>query len=107
MSTLSIADISHLARLARLNLTEEEMARFAGQLSGVVSYVDQLSVATVNPQAPQTGVTNLINVLAADEPRLKTDLAAVNTQDLIDGAPRHDGQFIQVRAVMAGEEEGA
>lgn len=107
MPNLSIQDISHLAHLARLELTAEEKERFARQLSTVVEYVEQLSgVKTPQGEIP-LGVTGLTTVLAEDTLRSPDDLAAINPLDTINQAPSHNGRFFRVRAVMAGEGGGA
>ena len=102
MAALSPQDIAHLSHLARLRLTDEERERFARQLSSVVGYVEQLSTAPAKDGRP-AGVSGLTNVLAEDAPRTVNDPAAVSSQDLVDGAPSHDGRFIQVRAVLEEE----
>ncbi|MCB9895786.1 MAG: Asp-tRNA(Asn)/Glu-tRNA(Gln) amidotransferase subunit GatC [Planctomycetes bacterium] len=40
--------VQHVARLARLKLTEAEIARFAGEMSAITGYIDQLSKANVD-----------------------------------------------------------
>ena len=69
-----------------------------------------LKLAPKTPSATPTegisdgrGVTGLQNVLAADVPREKTDLANLDVERALASAPRRDGQFIEVRAVLGGE----
>jgi aspartyl-tRNA(Asn)/glutamyl-tRNA(Gln) amidotransferase subunit C len=103
MSDLSRSDIQHLSRLARLALTEEEYERYAGQLSKVVHYVEQLSAVDTSKVEAGVGVTGLKNVLAADE----TTQSDFNHEVALSAAPRRDGEFIEVRAVLGGEVEAA
>lgn len=107
MSSLSIQDIAHLARLSRLELSGEEAERFAGQLSSVVGYVEQLSSVTIEKDQVQKGMSGLMTVLAADEPRTQDDLAAVSREELLKGAPAQDGGYILVKAVLSTDEGGA
>jgi aspartyl-tRNA(Asn)/glutamyl-tRNA(Gln) amidotransferase subunit C len=107
MSTLSHDDITHLAHLSRLELTDEEQERFAAQLSNVVEYVDQLSSVVTPENMVVTGVSGLVNVLAPDQVRAENDLCNVATEELLAGSPLHAEGFIQVKAVMAAEEGGA
>ncbi|MBU6389126.1 aspartyl/glutamyl-tRNA amidotransferase subunit C [Patescibacteria group bacterium] len=101
-SVLSTEEIELLGRLARLDLTPEEITRYAGQLSAVVEYVKQLS--EVNTDGVEVrGVTGMVNILAADQPRAAGDLCDVDYQHLLSGAPARENNFILVRAVM-GEE---
>jgi aspartyl-tRNA(Asn)/glutamyl-tRNA(Gln) amidotransferase subunit C len=58
---LSKQEIKHVAKLARLELTKEEMDRYGEQLSSVLSYIDQLKevdTAAVEPTAQVTGLEN-------------------------------------------------
>ncbi len=103
MNELSRDDIRHLSHLSRLELTDEEYARYATQLSSVVQYVAQLqSVDTSSVQA-HLGVTGLTNVLADDVVREKGTPADIEPMDVINKAPRHHGRLIEVRAVLGGE----
>ena len=103
MSQLSQDDILHLGRLSRLRLTEEEQARFAGQLSSVVGYVEQLSEVDVSGIGPSRGISGLNTVLAADVPRATDDALAITPNHLLAGTPVHKDGFFVVRAVL-GEE---
>ena len=103
MSTLSQSDIAHLAKLARLEVGTEDAERYAGQLTTVVAYVEQLQQVPTEGISDGRGVTGLQNVLAADVPREKTDLANLDVERALASAPRRDGQFIEVRAVLGGE----
>lgn len=104
MSTVSKDDIAHLAKLARLAITEEESQRYAEQLSSVVAYVEQLQEVATTESKGVPGVTGLQNVLAADEPRAANDLAVINREQFFAGAPRSKNHLLQVRAVLGSEE---
>lgn len=107
MSQLSSADIQHLGRLARLNLTHEEQERFAPQLSSVVAYIDQLAAVDTSSITQVRGVTGMHNVLAADEVRSTTDPAHIDRDDLLKGAPLSHNHLFLVRAVLGDEVTGA
>ena len=60
--SLSKEQIEHIAKLARLELTEEELDKYGGQLSDILNYIDQLKevdVAGVLPTAQVTGMENI------------------------------------------------
>jgi aspartyl-tRNA(Asn)/glutamyl-tRNA(Gln) amidotransferase subunit C len=61
--------VLHVARLARLRLTEEEVERMAGELSGILEHVDRISELDLEDVEPTTHVIALENVLRPDEPR--------------------------------------
>jgi len=61
--------VLHVARLARLKLTDEETERMAGELSGILEHVDRISELDLEGVEPTSHVIPLENVLRADEPR--------------------------------------
>jgi aspartyl-tRNA(Asn)/glutamyl-tRNA(Gln) amidotransferase subunit C len=61
--------VQHVARLARLRLSEEELGRMAGELSGILGHVDRIGELDLNDVEPTSHVVELENVLRADEPR--------------------------------------
>ena len=60
--------VLHVARLARLELSDEEVERMATELSGVLDHVDKISELDLDGVEPTTHVVALENVLRADEP---------------------------------------
>jgi aspartyl-tRNA(Asn)/glutamyl-tRNA(Gln) amidotransferase subunit C len=61
--------VLHVARLARLELTDEEIERMAGELSGILEHVDRISELDLDGVEPTSHVIALENVLRPDEPR--------------------------------------
>ena len=61
--------VEHVARLARLKLTEEELERMSGELSGILEHVDRISALDLDGVEPTSHVVELENVLRPDEPR--------------------------------------
>jgi aspartyl-tRNA(Asn)/glutamyl-tRNA(Gln) amidotransferase subunit C len=61
--------VLHVARLARLKLTDEEIERMAGELSGILEHVDRISELDLKGVEPTSHVIALENVLRPDEPR--------------------------------------
>ena len=66
-SKLSISDLEHIAKLARIELTDEEKQTFLPQLESVIEYLDILNEVDTNNIEPTYQVNNLSNVLRADE----------------------------------------
>ena len=58
-----------MARLARLELTEAELDKMAGELSGILDHVERMNELDLEGVEPTTHVVQLENVLRADEPR--------------------------------------
>ena len=67
MTTLTRDDVLKLARLARLSLTDEELASFEKELSEILQYVEQLQSVDVSDLKPTAQVTGLSNVTRKDE----------------------------------------
>lgn len=59
-------DIQHIAHLARIELTDEEQARFAGELSGILGFVEQLNELDTTGVTPVNGGTDLENAMRGD-----------------------------------------
>jgi aspartyl-tRNA(Asn)/glutamyl-tRNA(Gln) amidotransferase subunit C len=67
---LSRDQVLHVARLARLELTEEEVGRFSEELSKVLEWVDTIEeLGNLDDVPPTSHVVNVENALRADEPR--------------------------------------
>ncbi len=82
--------VLHVAKLARLGLSEEEVERMAGELSGILEHVDRISELELDDVPPTSHVVELENVLRADEPHesLDRDIALSQAPDPVDGAFR-------------------
>jgi aspartyl-tRNA(Asn)/glutamyl-tRNA(Gln) amidotransferase subunit C len=104
MSTLSPKDplsrqeIAHLARLARLAVTDEELDLFAGQLAVVLDAVARVGEAPVEDVPPTTHAVPMTNVMRADvtRPSLPQDV-------VLAGAPAAEDGRIRVPRIL-GEE---
>lgn len=67
MAKLTREDVLKLAQLARLNLTDEEVEEFSGELSEILRYVEQLQTSHTDQLKPTYQVTGLENVTRPDE----------------------------------------
>jgi len=65
--TLTKDDIRHIARLARLHLSDEEVERSANELSSILDYVGQLQEVDTKSVEPTAQVTGLSNSFRVDE----------------------------------------
>ena len=61
--------VLHVARLARLELTEAELEKIADELSGILDHVERMNELDLDGVEPTTHVVQLENVLRADTPR--------------------------------------
>jgi aspartyl-tRNA(Asn)/glutamyl-tRNA(Gln) amidotransferase subunit C len=84
-------DVLHVARLARLELSEDEIARLQEQLSAILEAVGKVAELDLEHVEPTSHPLELANVWGEDEPRpsLPVDEALAN-------APERDGDFFRV-----------
>ncbi|MSO40440.1 MAG: Asp-tRNA(Asn)/Glu-tRNA(Gln) amidotransferase subunit GatC [Solirubrobacterales bacterium] len=82
--------VVHVARLARLELSEQELERMARELSGILEHVDKLSELDLEGVEPTLHVVALQNVLRPDEPHasLPPEKALESAPDPAEGAFR-------------------
>ena len=82
--------VLHVARLARLRLSDEEVERMVGELSGILDHVDRIGNLDLEGVEPTSHVVALENVLRADEPRpsLPREVALAPAPEPLDGAFR-------------------
>lgn len=86
---ISRDEVLHVARLARLELTDDEVERFTEQLSAILEAVAKVSELDLTDVEPTAHPLDVVNVWAEDEPRpsLSADEALANAPD------RHGGFF--------------
>jgi aspartyl-tRNA(Asn)/glutamyl-tRNA(Gln) amidotransferase subunit C len=95
---ISVEEVIHVAKLARLQLSEEEVKTFTDQLASVLRYASQvaaLDTATVEPTAHPMA---MVNVFREDLPR-----PGLNREEVLDQAPAVEGAFFKVPRIV-GEE---
>jgi aspartyl-tRNA(Asn)/glutamyl-tRNA(Gln) amidotransferase subunit C len=87
---ISRDEVVHVARLARLELTDEELDRFSGQLDAILEAVGKVSELDLSEVEPTLHPLALSNVWAEDEPRpsLEVEEALANAPDREDDAFR-------------------
>jgi aspartyl-tRNA(Asn)/glutamyl-tRNA(Gln) amidotransferase subunit C len=90
-------DISHLATLSRIALTEEELSKLEGELSSIVSYVAVISdiAADIAGSTPEVGP--LHNVFRPD---VVTNTVGEHTKTLLAEMPQTEGAFLKVKKIL-------
>lgn len=94
---LSADDVRAIADLARLELSDEDVALYQRQLSAILDYFQKLEELDTSHIDPTSSVLPLTNVMRLDQagPALSVDEALAN-------APDSDGEQFRVRAVLDG-----
>jgi aspartyl-tRNA(Asn)/glutamyl-tRNA(Gln) amidotransferase subunit C len=98
MASLSRSDVEHVAYLARLGLTDEELTRLEGQLNHILEQYDTLSRVPTDHIAPTAQTIELENILREDVVTPSLPVA-----DVLANAAETDGEFIVVPAILGGE----
>jgi aspartyl-tRNA(Asn)/glutamyl-tRNA(Gln) amidotransferase subunit C len=93
---LSRDQVLHVARLARLELTDDEVGRFGGELSKITDWIDKIGELDLDDVQPTSHVIELENVLRADvaRPSLPREVALAS-------APDTDGEGFSVPSLGA------
>lgn len=79
-SPITSADVAHVAHLARLELTEEEIGRFTAQLGAVLEHAADVAALDLSGVQPTAHPLPLVNVLREDEVRPSLDRDEVLAQ---------------------------
>ena len=96
MSKITADDVRKVAKLSRLNLPEETIATYTGQLERILDYVDQLQAVDTEGVPPTTRAVEVVNVTREDAV-VPTDVR----EELLDQAPQREGDFFRVPKILA------
>ena len=88
--------VLHVARLARLKLTDEEVERMASELSGILEHVERISELDLDDVEPTSHVIALENVLRPDEAR-----PSWSAEEVLERAPDPAGGSFRVPSPQA------
>ncbi len=80
-------EVAHVAKLARLELTEEEQATFTGQMDAILAYVDKLNELDTTGIIPTAHAVPMENAFREDlvAPSIGVDNALANAPDRVEG----------------------
>jgi aspartyl-tRNA(Asn)/glutamyl-tRNA(Gln) amidotransferase subunit C len=90
---ISREQVQHVARLARLQFSDDELTRLQPELSKIIEYVEQLSELDLSGLQPTSHAVPLKNVLRADEP-----VVGLTQEEAVSNGPQVErGQFVVPR----------
>lgn len=89
--------VKHIAKLARLGLSDKEIGKFQTDLSEILDYVEQLKEVDVSNVEPTSHPHLLENVFRQDT-AAKEDVNRVNK--LLEAAPQKEKRYVKVKAVL-------
>ena len=93
--SLTPDEVRHIALLARVGGSDEDVERFSGQLSSILDYFEELKQVDTDGVPPTAYALDLHNVLRADETAPCTSHA-----DILANAPAQENGYFRVRAVL-------
>jgi len=88
-------DVEHVARLARLNFTDQELDDCTKELGSILEYIEQLNEVDVSDVQPLAHGASGVNVFRDDEVKPSLD-----PEKFLQGAPDTDGRHFQVPKII-------
>jgi aspartyl-tRNA(Asn)/glutamyl-tRNA(Gln) amidotransferase subunit C len=95
MSKIGTTEVKRIARLARIHLSDDEIAQMSVELGAIVEFVEQLSSINVDGVPPTDQVTGLVDVWREDEVK-----NFGNRDLLLKNAPAQQDGYIKVKRVL-------
>lgn len=95
MSRISTEEVKHVANLARLAVTEEEVEKFTQQLDKIISFAEQLSELDTENVEPTSHVLDMKNVMREDVPQ-----KGLPREEVLKNAPEHENGQIKVPSII-------
>ncbi|PKN09157.1 MAG: Asp-tRNA(Asn)/Glu-tRNA(Gln) amidotransferase GatCAB subunit C [Deltaproteobacteria bacterium HGW-Deltaproteobacteria-8] len=92
---ISPEEVAKVARLARLDLTPEKIDQYAGQLDGILGYMDKLSELDTSSVEPMYTPVDQISVMRDDVVRKD-----FTREEILRNAPETDGAFFIVPRIV-------
>ena len=90
-------EVEYVARLARLELSDEEKEQFTGQLESILEYIDQLNRLDTSGVPPTSHVLALKNVWRED---VLDESSGELRERILSNAPEREGDFFKVKKVI-------
>lgn len=97
-NSLSVAEVKHVAHLANLELTDQEILKFQKQLSSVVDFIgklDELDIKEVNPTSQVTGIENVFREDVVQK--------SLSQNEVLANAPSKYKGYFKVKAIFDEE----
>lgn len=92
---LTREEVLHVAKLARVGVTDDDVAKFQSQLSDILDHFTALSEIDTTDVPPTTQSLPVVNVMGQDEPR-----SSLPQEEVLQNAPIQQEGYLRVRAVL-------
>lgn len=98
---ISDKEITHIAKLARLKLTDQEQEKFKKELSSILEYVEQLNKLDTENVPPLAQTTGIVNAFREDTHRRDFIDSPELHEKLVGQAPQREERFVKVKQVIS------
>jgi aspartyl-tRNA(Asn)/glutamyl-tRNA(Gln) amidotransferase subunit C len=95
---ISEKEVKHIAKLARLGLTDKEVGKYQGELSKILDYIEKLKEVEISKTEPTSHSVLVENVMRGDRETEK--LKNQKTKKLLELAPETKGGYLKVKKIM-------
>lgn len=95
MSRISTEEVKHVANLARLAVTEEEVEKMTKELDAIISFAEQLNELDTTGVKPTSRVVEMVNVLREDVAK-----PGLPVEEVVKNAPEHRDGLIVVPSII-------
>jgi len=89
------SQVEHIARLARLSISEEDKEALAQHLSAILGYMEKLNSLDTEGIEPTSHVLDIANVFRDDDP-----IPSLRPDDALSNAPERSGNFFKVPRII-------
>ncbi len=93
-------EVEHVARLARLALSEDEKERYTQQLGQILTYIEKMSTLSTENVAPTSHVLPLSNVWREDQCEPSVAQTLGSPEEILANAPEREGPLFKVKKVI-------
>jgi aspartyl-tRNA(Asn)/glutamyl-tRNA(Gln) amidotransferase subunit C len=100
---ISKEEVKHIAKLARLGLTEEEIEKFQKDLSSILGYIEKLKevdVSKIEPASPSGVALRASHAVKVENVMRKDEAKPFTNKKLLDLAPEQKEGFLKVKSVF-------
>lgn len=91
--SISIQDVEHMAKLARLNVTDTEKEKYAKEFSDILAYIEKLNEVDTGDTQPMIGASSLTNVFREDE--VTRESGTDVRKEFLSHAPEHSDEYVE------------
>lgn len=96
---ISKDDVKHIAHLARIGITDEEVEKFQKDIGAILDYVKELEEVDTDAVEPTSHVTGIENVMRRDEVREK--IPQDSKKKLIEAVPKKKSGYVKTKAILS------